>query len=161
VFLSHSQSVYVGLQEFDWEAAVREIDDACQASTSTRQQEPPQQPPAETVGNGHNRKLKETHKNSRQSTLDIFISNGASKPYSENPVSGCEVSDEDEKTKGKERACYVDIDPEAAKTWIYPGISISSFSLYAIWIFWLRMRIRVCLIKHAKLKSCIFLHVGR
>lgn len=105
---------------FDWDAAVREIDVACQNTAGkTLETTPP--PPIEGVVGGNkllkNYQLSKFQNNCRQSTLDKFISNGLSKPCA---VSETEFRGDDEQVRVQERGCYVDIDPEAAKTWIYP-----------------------------------------
>ncbi|XP_021847938.1 DEAD-box ATP-dependent RNA helicase FANCM isoform X2 [Spinacia oleracea] len=111
-------------EDFDWEAAVREIDVAC-LSTAAKTLEtpppPPPPPPFEAAVEGNklwkNQQLNKFQNNCRQSTLDKFISSGSSKPSTDNEIKVC---GEDEQNRVQERACYVDIDPEAAKTWIYP-----------------------------------------
>ena len=100
------------IQDFDWEAAVREIDVACQSSSTKAQRIP-------LVKNGSNHQLNKVQNNCRQLKLDEFLSNGVSKSSTVNEVG---VRGKDEEIKVQERGCYVDIDPEAAKTWIYPGI---------------------------------------
>ncbi|XP_057538948.1 DEAD-box ATP-dependent RNA helicase FANCM isoform X2 [Amaranthus tricolor] len=97
-------------EDFDWEAAVREIDVACQSSSTKAQRIP-------LVKNGSNHQLNKVQNNCRQLKLDEFLSNGVSKSSTVNEVG---VRGKDEEIKVQERGCYVDIDPEAAKTWIYP-----------------------------------------
>ncbi|KAG7648574.1 hypothetical protein AtNW77_Chr1g0040361 [Arabidopsis thaliana] len=86
--------------EFDWEAAVKEIDLACLKTTNAH---PPitenlTKPPAK-----------------RQSTLDKFIGRTEPKPENHQVVSECGGNDND-------NSLLVGIDPEAAKTWIYRGL---------------------------------------
>uniref|UniRef100_A0A803M4Z6 Fanconi anemia group M protein n=1 Tax=Chenopodium quinoa TaxID=63459 RepID=A0A803M4Z6_CHEQI len=108
-------------EDFDWEAAVREIDVACQSNAAkTLETPPPPQPSNVTFGGNNlwkNHQFNKVQNNSRQLTLDRFISNGSSKSGVENEIE-CRV--EDEQIRVQERACYVDVDLEAAKTWIYP-----------------------------------------
>ncbi|KAL9229067.1 hypothetical protein vseg_004583 [Gypsophila vaccaria] len=104
-------------EDFDWDAAVKEIDAACQSTASashyfsTPPPQPPQQQQAPCVGPYP--KFNKPVYNSRQLTLDRFINtNGVStsKPCVEI----------DEEIRVSENACCVEIDPVAAKTWIYP-----------------------------------------
>uniref|UniRef100_A0A7N0TMJ9 Uncharacterized protein n=1 Tax=Kalanchoe fedtschenkoi TaxID=63787 RepID=A0A7N0TMJ9_KALFE len=100
---------------FDWDAAVREIDVACEATSSsapsTRNISHNAQPYrgiADTLVSGKDCK-------SRQSTLDKFISReGPRKPLEEVHINQSEFSG------AGERDFHVKIDREAAKTWIYP-----------------------------------------
>ncbi|KAK8542499.1 hypothetical protein V6N12_015095 [Hibiscus sabdariffa] len=95
------------LDEFDWEAAVREIDKACDnrnfASSSSSHFAPP--PPLPRVSK------KDT---SRQSTLDRFIGKVGPRPPEYNRMIEGYVDVEAEEVSS------VHIDAEAAKTWIYP-----------------------------------------
>ncbi|XP_038996507.1 DEAD-box ATP-dependent RNA helicase FANCM-like isoform X5 [Hibiscus syriacus] len=92
--------------EFDWEAAVREIDKACDdrnfASSSSSHFAPPP--------------LSHTSKKntSRQSTLDRFIGKVGPRPPEYNRTVEGYVDAEAEEVSS------VRIDAEAAKTWIYP-----------------------------------------
>ncbi|XP_057504285.1 DEAD-box ATP-dependent RNA helicase FANCM isoform X2 [Actinidia eriantha] len=101
--------------EFDWEAAVREIDVACEASKQSTSN-PIHHPLAET----NTQSSINTHKESfasRQSTLDRFI-------QKERP--GVRLEKENvweinqDKVEASEGVSCVKIDSEAAKTWIYP-----------------------------------------
>ncbi|KAH9757857.1 DEAD-box ATP-dependent RNA helicase FANCM [Citrus sinensis] len=90
--------------EFDWEAAVREIDTACQSSK-----------PSTSNSTNFNLCSKANKKPStcKQSTLDKFFGNLGPKPQ------GAEEFNEG--SSFDESLCHVQIDAEAAKTWIYPG----------------------------------------
>ncbi|KAJ0024974.1 hypothetical protein Pint_07664 [Pistacia integerrima] len=80
--------------EFDWEAAVREIDVACEIKkpfTSTN--------------------LCST---SKQSTLDKFLGKVQFNQRRQ------QFNEHEPEPESDEKICYVDIDAEAAKTWIYP-----------------------------------------
>jgi Fanconi anemia group M protein len=96
--------------EFDWEAAVKEIDLAClkttNASSSSSSHFTPLANPPITAN-----LTKPPAK--RQSTLDKFIGRTEHKPENHQVVSECGVNDND-------NSPLVGIDPEAAKTWIYP-----------------------------------------
>ncbi|KAH9757859.1 DEAD-box ATP-dependent RNA helicase FANCM [Citrus sinensis] len=89
--------------EFDWEAAVREIDTACQSSK-----------PSTSNSTNFNLCSKANKKPStcKQSTLDKFFGNLGPKPQ------GAEEFNEG--SSFDESLCHVQIDAEAAKTWIYP-----------------------------------------
>ncbi|XWS24799.1 hypothetical protein CRYUN_Cryun27aG0015700 [Craigia yunnanensis] len=96
--------------EFDWEAAVREIDKACEntkssSSTSSSHFAPP--PLLAQISKKNT---------SRQSTLDRFIGTVGPRPPSDNHRT-VEVEVD---VECDERVASVDIDTEAAKTWIYP-----------------------------------------
>ncbi|KAL9858727.1 DEAD-box ATP-dependent RNA helicase FANCM [Arabidopsis thaliana] len=96
--------------EFDWEAAVKEIDLAClkttNASSSSSSHFTPLANPPITAN-----LTKPPAK--RQPTLDKFIGRTEHKPENHQVVSECGVNDND-------NSPLVGIDPEAAKTWIYP-----------------------------------------
>ncbi|CAN6483140.1 unnamed protein product [Victoria cruziana] len=106
--------------EFDWEAAVKEIDDACErvtlASTAAEH--------VYTVASGNqddfrNEKVSSFHRpksknGARQSTLDGFA--GSSKKFGD----GGETSSRETMTVDDGEKLYVNIDAEMAKTWIYP-----------------------------------------
>ncbi|KAL5559339.1 hypothetical protein UlMin_035550, partial [Ulmus minor] len=87
--------------DFDWEAAVREIDVACETAKATSTSSPIA--PPDNLDN-----YKKKPGTSRQSTLDRFV---VSKPQPESWDVG-EPCDE--------RVPNVEIDAEAAKSWIYP-----------------------------------------
>ncbi|CAN6472368.1 unnamed protein product [Victoria cruziana] len=107
-------------KEFDWEAAVKEIDDACErvtlASTAAEH--------VYTVASGNqddfrNEKVPSFHRpksknGARQSTLDGFA--GSSKKFGD----GGETSSRATMTVDDGEKLYVNIDAEMAKTWIYP-----------------------------------------
>ena len=159
------------VQEFDWEAAVREIEVACAQTT------PSSTNYCANNGSNHvinckiptytssNPRIQETHKNSvpnqsnfayfasssRQLTLDRFIGivprnsnghqrekhcNGFLKNKNNNFNSNCQINvgNSGEGQKGQaedeeENVGFVKIDPEAAKTWIYPGFFLVEYLL--------------------------------
>ncbi|XP_058189885.1 DEAD-box ATP-dependent RNA helicase FANCM isoform X2 [Rhododendron vialii] len=98
--------------EFDWEAAVREIDVACQSTNPTI--------------SSPNARTNNSVSSSRQSTLDRFIQKAGPSVRSEDRID--REIDQDrveeidlDKFQGSGRVSYVEIDAEAAKTWIYPA----------------------------------------
>ncbi|XP_059280507.1 DEAD-box ATP-dependent RNA helicase FANCM isoform X1 [Lycium ferocissimum] len=104
--------------EFDWDLAVKEIDGALEATAISNR--PSSSNFASTSHSNH--QIKETHKypfassSSRQSTLDKFI---------QNPTKNAEKSSGfgEKKENDEFESCgtsYVEIDQEAAKTWIFP-----------------------------------------
>ncbi|XP_024009524.1 DEAD-box ATP-dependent RNA helicase FANCM [Eutrema salsugineum] len=103
---------------FDWEAAVREIDLAClnrasNASSSSTHFAPSAHQPI-TKDNGTKPPAK------RQSTLDSFIGRTEHKPA---PQANHAVSDpnlDEFECGNNDKSLCVGIDPETAKTWIYP-----------------------------------------
>ncbi|CAH8254507.1 unnamed protein product [Arabidopsis lyrata] len=105
-------------EEFDWEAAVKEIDLAClktsnasSSSSSSSHFTPLAHPPI--TGNSTKPPAK------RQSTLDKFIGRTEHRP--ENQVVSQSNFDEFEcGGNDDDKSPLVGIDPEAAKTWIYP-----------------------------------------
>ncbi|KAL3641437.1 hypothetical protein CASFOL_016405 [Castilleja foliolosa] len=128
---------------FDWEAAVQAIDVACLAnitekpSTSIYNPQNNLDPVREMQRKGKNDVKFNSVSSTRQSTLDKFI--GISSGNSKKPVENLEfsngsrrnVSNDDDivdKNGGNVAECeyiemlngFVNIDPEAAKTWIYP-----------------------------------------
>jgi Fanconi anemia group M protein len=111
-------------QEFDWEAAVGEIDAACErannpSSTTINQASSSNfTPPVNILNNSSYYSCTKTG-TCKQSTLDKFIgrANPPVKPTVEvrnHQGNGIINSDG--------RPCCVEIDAEAAKTWIYPGL---------------------------------------
>lgn len=96
--------------EFDWEAAVREIDVACKATAK------PSTSFASEPSNSLPHPWSKKPAACRQSTLDQFGVAAVKRPLleRERPPKNSDANGHDE------RACYVDIDAEAAKTWIYP-----------------------------------------
>ncbi|KAE8022325.1 hypothetical protein FH972_008133 [Carpinus fangiana] len=104
---------------FDWEAAVREIDVACQTTKpSTSHADQFISHFTTPVSNASCSKTKQKAGVSRQSTLDKFVAKaGPPRPQSQNR--GAELRDQDG-VEGDERVSCIDIDPEAAKTWTYP-----------------------------------------
>lgn len=113
-FLIYKNPFLISLQEFDWEAACREIDEACQNSK-----------PSVSCSDNDKPKL------CKQSTLDRFISHAAAVPPLENGDTA--VRDESNLDCEEGLRCF-DIDPEAAKTWIYPG-SVYSQSMVFFFLF--------------------------
>ncbi|KAK9758175.1 hypothetical protein RND81_01G212700 [Saponaria officinalis] len=109
-------------EDFDWDAAVLEIDAACQSTAAATTVDrllvtPPQQqlPHVGPSTDVWNPKLNKQLNNCRQLTLDKFINNGVSTSKPRVEIDEC-----DEHIRVPEKVCYVEIDPEAAKTWIYP-----------------------------------------
>ncbi|KAL6984537.1 hypothetical protein U1Q18_017915 [Sarracenia purpurea var. burkii] len=119
---TNSHNVIYDDDEFDWEAAVREIDEACQtikppASNSIHPShqgstKPPPKANFPSSSNTHKKSLA-----SRQYTLDRFIEKSGPSVPSENWNLG--EMDQD-KVEGSVGFSDVSIDVEAAKTWIYP-----------------------------------------
>ncbi|XP_017981036.1 PREDICTED: uncharacterized protein LOC18592978 isoform X1 [Theobroma cacao] len=102
--------------EFDWEAAVREIDKACEntkpsSNNSSSHFAPAHPPPLAQMSKKNTAAAAGT---SRQSTLDRFIGKVGPRPPSDNHRT-IEVE-----VEGEDRVASVGIDIEAAKTWIYP-----------------------------------------
>ncbi|XP_059630912.1 DEAD-box ATP-dependent RNA helicase FANCM [Cornus florida] len=98
--------------EFDWEAAVREIDVACE-KTKPSTSLPIEHPHQVFTKN----KTQKKHGSSRQSTLDHLIGKAVPKPR----VEKWDVRDRDqERIESDEIVSCINIDAEAAKTWIYP-----------------------------------------
>lgn len=102
---------FLGLKEFDWEAAVREIDVACQTGK-------PSSSSCNLENHESEKKKKKNGSNSRQSTLHEFVGKEVPRPQKERSWDTVE--------RGDERVCDVEIDAEAAKTWIYPGLILQS-----------------------------------
>lgn len=131
------------MQGFDWEAAVQEIDLACSNLPPTTTVENPTSNSSKlncNVGVASNPSTS-VHKKgnlnagfasfpstTKQSTLDRFIGNSGSKPQEEVGVYS-NINYNDGNGNGGVVECegveapneFVKIDPEAAKTWIYPG----------------------------------------
>ncbi|RRT73676.1 hypothetical protein B296_00014111 [Ensete ventricosum] len=113
-------------QEFDWEAAVREIDDACQLASASTSTSNPQcfATPVATTGAPAN--LWRRGGEGRQSTLDRFVVDFHVTKRTRNDDGdrfgsrGREAKEEQNLVGGDEQPA-VNIDLEAAKTWIYPG----------------------------------------
>nr|XP_009619792.1 DEAD-box ATP-dependent RNA helicase FANCM isoform X1 [Nicotiana tomentosiformis] len=109
--------------EFDWDLAVKEIDGALEATAISNR--PFSSNFASTSHSNH--QIKETHKypfapsSSRQSTLDKFFQN-STKQDNRNRLG--EKNENDFESCGPSKSSYgpsdVKIDPEAAKTWIFP-----------------------------------------
>ncbi|GLT75317.1 hypothetical protein SLA2020_470510 [Shorea laevis] len=115
-------------EEFDWEEAVRQIDEACQsAKPSTSSLNYPSShfvpPPVGENSNGFRPEgERKPGGSSRQSTLDRFMGRvvGPSRPSSENHRKFEDRDPECVVVEGDERVPSIDIDAGAAKTWIYP-----------------------------------------
>ncbi|XP_048129924.1 DEAD-box ATP-dependent RNA helicase FANCM isoform X2 [Rhodamnia argentea] len=107
--------------DFDWDAAVREIDAACESSRSSASSDPFKTPhvafPA--LDNAEVPRLfsKKSNGVSRQSTLDNFIGRSLTRTDPDNLA--IRVG-EQIRVDCNDAASCVEIDPEAAKTWIYP-----------------------------------------
>ncbi|KAL3654352.1 hypothetical protein CASFOL_004033 [Castilleja foliolosa] len=133
---------------FDWEAAVQAIDVACLAnitekpSTSIYNPQNNSDPVRKMHRKGKNDVRFSSVSSTRQSTLDKFI--GLSSGNSKKPVENSEFSDGSrrnvsndddivDKNGGNVAECeyiemlngFVNIDPEAAKTWIYPDFRMA------------------------------------
>ncbi|URD88706.1 HELICc [Musa troglodytarum] len=112
--------------EFDWEAAVREIDDACQLASVPASTSNPQgfATPVATTGAPAN--LWRRGGEGRQSTLDRFVVDFHGTKRTRNDDGdrfgsrGRDAKEEQNFVCGDEQPA-VDIDLEAAKTWIYPA----------------------------------------
>lgn len=89
--------------QFDWEAAVREIDLACLKSLN---------PSSSSSSNKDN----VTKPAKRQSTLDRFIARPDHYPPPPDPPVFSDPNFDNDNSP------CVGIDPETAKTWIYPGL---------------------------------------
>nr|XP_043613922.1 DEAD-box ATP-dependent RNA helicase FANCM [Erigeron canadensis] len=114
--------------DFDWEAAVKEIDEACNKATASNITSassnhsvavPLHNSNSNVFGSYPNSKItNKPFSSSRQSTLDRFI---GSKPVNQNPRNDardavlCEDNDFND-----DDADRVKINPETAKTWLYP-----------------------------------------
>lgn len=112
-------------QDFDWEAAVKEIDVTCLSGIHSASSHSlhPSDASAETPSSFPFSKENEKRGTSRQSTLHRFIVNPNAKPRKisldvEQPV--------EDPSLVEHSVGLVDIDEEAAKTWIYPGESLNS-----------------------------------
>ncbi|XP_019245999.1 PREDICTED: uncharacterized protein LOC109225698 [Nicotiana attenuata] len=110
--------------EFDWDLAVKEIDGALEATAISNR--PFSSNFASTSHSNH--QIKETHKypfapssSSRQSTLDKFFQN-STKQDNRNELG--QKNEDDFESCGPSESSHgpsdVKIDPEAAKTWIFP-----------------------------------------
>ncbi|KAG5233213.1 DEAD-box ATP-dependent RNA helicase FANCM [Salix suchowensis] len=108
--------------EFDWEAAVREIDFACERAnkpsftTINQASSSNFTPPANILNNSTSYSSTKTG-TCKQSTLDKFI--GKARPPV-NPTVEVRHHQGNGIINSDERPCCVEIDAEAAKTWIYP-----------------------------------------
>lgn len=112
-------------QDFDWEAAVKEIDVAClsgihSASSRSLHSSLLASPDASAENPASFPSPEENEKRgtSRQSTLHRFIINPNAKSQKKTPEVEEPVQD---RALVEDSVCLVDIDQEAAKTWIYPG----------------------------------------
>ncbi|KAF6147897.1 hypothetical protein GIB67_014477 [Kingdonia uniflora] len=127
-------------REFDWEAAVQEIDVACGRTTlppSTTSSHCPQLiPNSNSTSNNPQFHPHNKPKKPRQSTLDSFIVNGnRKKPIIENQFQTnprtVEVNNDNHigggGGDGEDTGMYGNVDLEAAKTWIYPGLKVSNY----------------------------------
>ncbi|CAH9136790.1 unnamed protein product [Cuscuta epithymum] len=116
---------------FDWEAAVREIDVACEATAAAVSVNETLSSSSHGVSTSAPIKKTLTKPNggapasARQSTLDKFLEfspkakNAEPSPHCSNPFGILNEKDFD--NEGDERVCFVPLDLEAAKTWIYPA----------------------------------------
>ncbi|XP_078441255.1 DEAD/DEAH box RNA helicase family protein isoform X2 [Wolffia australiana] len=101
--------------EFDWEAAVREIDSACQGSSASTSGRFIESNPVLSKREGPACRP-------RQTTLDYFVgARGKAIDAVHGSGHGFIVKRADSGDhRGDDRPCLVGIDLEAAKTWIYP-----------------------------------------
>ncbi|KAK3229964.1 hypothetical protein Dsin_001845 [Dipteronia sinensis] len=107
--------------EFDWEAAVKEIDVACETTKPSSASNPD----ASTKFSSNDQKKKPSI--SKQSKLDKFFGNAGPRPQvalrpqvGPIPQLGSGPQFNVEFDEGNEKMCCLEIDAEAAKTWIYP-----------------------------------------
>ncbi|KAL5776376.1 hypothetical protein ACOSP7_009302 [Xanthoceras sorbifolium] len=108
--------------EFDWEAAVREIDVACETTKPPSASNSDAAFPHPDSTNFSSNDQSKKPSISKQSKLDKYFGNAGPRPQvgpkprqvGHGPRFDEECGEDDEKT------CYVEIDAEAAKTWIYP-----------------------------------------
>jgi Fanconi anemia group M protein len=113
------------LQEFDWEAAVREIDASCERannpSSTTINQASSSSNFTRPVNILNNSSYYSCTKigTCKQSTLDKFIGR-ANPPV--NPTVEVRHHQGNGIINSDWRPCCVEIDAEAAKTWIFPGL---------------------------------------
>ncbi|KAG6578303.1 DEAD-box ATP-dependent RNA helicase FANCM, partial [Cucurbita argyrosperma subsp. sororia] len=112
------------VNDFDWEAAVKEIDVAClsgihSASSRSLHSSLLASPDASAENPASFPSPEENEKRgtSRQSTLHRFIINPNAKSQKKTPEVEEPVQD---RALVEDSVCLVDIDQEAAKTWIYP-----------------------------------------
>lgn len=113
--------------DFDWEAAARAIDvvyqtQASKPSTSLPDQSshfapPPNNPPIQNSVASISENMKKPG-SSRQTTLDQFIGRACPRPQ---PESRDVQEHNRDCNEGDGRVSSVQIDTEAAKTWMYPG----------------------------------------
>lgn len=128
------------VQEFDWDSAVKEIDEATAISNRPSS--------SHFASTSHsNQQIKEAHKypfassSSRQSTLDKFIQNStknaekSSREQENRNGFGARNGNEGESYGPS----YVEIDPEAAKTWIFPGSFFHCFFFTSNNLFYILM----------------------
>ncbi|KAI3780438.1 hypothetical protein L2E82_10419 [Cichorium intybus] len=116
--------------DFDWEAAVREIDVAC--NEATKQSSSGVTTTSATIyrnSNPHTSSCPKVENNkpssSRQSTLDRFIGSTGLKSANQDVKRDAQDNVE---CNTDERFSDVSIDPEAAKTWIYPeNVSVRDY----------------------------------
>lgn len=118
-------------QDFDWDAAVREIDSACRvASTSTSDRQGFAAPPAASSSAPESRpKPAKINGKARQLTLERFVDSFTKRKKIGDGPFGSRIWERDAPVdQGKEgnpgagdEPPAVRIDLEAAKTWIYPG----------------------------------------
>ncbi|XP_050233297.1 DEAD-box ATP-dependent RNA helicase FANCM isoform X2 [Mercurialis annua] len=108
--------------EFDWEAAVREIDVACQTATSLQNDASSSRiyrfnsnSNPNHIPNSNHVNMKKPGSSFKQSTLDRFIGNFQTDCNELNHQNVRVSGDDDDQSVN-----CVEIDAEAAKTWIYP-----------------------------------------
>ncbi|KAI3431890.1 uncharacterized protein J3R85_007757 [Psidium guajava] len=107
--------------DFDWDAAVREIDAACESSRPSASSDPFKTPRVALapLDNAEVSRVlsKKSNGVSRQSTLDNFMGRSSMRTEPDNMAIrvGQQI-----RLDCNDGASCVEIDPEAAKTWIYP-----------------------------------------
>ncbi|KAH7681034.1 RNA helicase protein [Dioscorea alata] len=108
---------------FDWEAAVREIDSACEAvaTSSTYVQDADFRPSPAGVGAGARAMVAKPNGKARQSTLDRFVDSYLKRRhYRAHGDRSPERGNSSVETGIGNGDPQIGIDVEAAKTWIYP-----------------------------------------
>ncbi|PWA45681.1 DEAD/DEAH box RNA helicase family protein [Artemisia annua] len=114
---SHSLPTFDDDDGFDWESAIKEIDAACNNQSLNANS---------YVGFGRKSDSNKPS-SSRQSTLDGFVGLKGAKPVNKNVINDGNDGKDDGLGEGESG---VRIDPEAAKTWIYPeNIPVRDYQL--------------------------------
>ncbi|KAK8934093.1 hypothetical protein KSP39_PZI014570 [Platanthera zijinensis] len=131
VEMASPSSSHVDEDDFDWEAAVREIDSACETTIPSTSYGGTS---VDIAGGACPRPVLPLCR-ARQSTLDSFVSTKAKQKDEDkfctesdfqDPVAG-DIWVRNNPSKPGDGPPAVSIDPEAAKNWIYPGILSALF----------------------------------